>query len=76
MIKSTTNGVKINTVNTSVLLTVLWTFTSLFFIYGGYKHCGWYSYKYTFECNKNACTWIANEPGRCSVMSVFMCLCV
>jgi hypothetical protein len=49
------NGVSFNTVNKSVLLTVIWTLFSLSIIYFGYKHCAWNSYSYTLTCDTNQC---------------------
>lgn len=57
------NGVSIKTVNTSVLLTIIWTFVSFLIIYGGYKHCSWYSYRYTLNCNETSCKYILSEPS-------------
>lgn len=57
------NGVSIKTVNTGVLLTIIWTFVSCIIMYGGYKHCSWNSYKYTLNCDQITCKYTLSEPN-------------
>lgn len=53
------NGISMNVVNKSVLLSLGWLVLSLFVVIYGFRDCSYNSYSYRFECKSNVCTYTA-----------------
>ena len=55
------NGVQLNIVNRSVLISLVWLLSSLFVIYYGFRDCRYNSYHYSLKCNSNDCTYTSSS---------------
>ena len=55
------NGVSINVVNRSVVMSLVWLFLSLFTVIYGFRDCWYNSYSYKFECKGGSCVYTASS---------------
>jgi hypothetical protein len=64
------NGIKMSAMNMSVLLTLAWMLSSVVVMYGGYRHCRAYAYRYTLDCHQTGCTYTSKNAGKIALMNL------